>query len=364
MSYKLINFDEFPTVHGKIKIPKNTILYRGYDTRYPNISHRPSYFTSSKTLAQAYAKLTKTGKLGTFLVTDDIVLYDLRYINSIILDIFQQRKSNSTQVIEGCFTLALSYGLCSFKRQIELFKQRYKSVPPKQKIYIDSVLEAIESAYRNIIQVMGKGEVMDLIDPVEPRGFRFGETSNDGYSVLLLANIFKNHVDGYIAPSLYTPFHIEKESFINPEFLLFNPSNCKIEEIVEPKAASIKTTHIMDYLDKSTVVHFNLDGFNRPTMVIRGGSKYRNPKLLRNPNEFFDKGGKEYEKLEKKADYSVMEMLNGTIIKQYFDNKCMFTVDKYGHYNSIDMDSFNSKKKPKSKTIEIMPPIPVTPWFP
>ncbi len=32
--YNIINLDEFPTVHGKIIIPKNTILSRGYDSNY------------------------------------------------------------------------------------------------------------------------------------------------------------------------------------------------------------------------------------------------------------------------------------------------------------------------------------------
>jgi hypothetical protein len=365
MSYRLIDFDEFPTVHGKITIPKNTILYRGYDRKYPNVSHRPAYFTSNKALAQAYADLTKTGKLGIFIVTDDIVLYDLRYIKSIILDIFQQRKSNSAKVIEVCFTLALSYGLCSFKRQIELFNTRYISVSSDKKSYIDDVKASIESAYLNMEKMMKKGDTMNLIDPVEPRGFRFGETDNDAYSVLILAKLFKDHVDGYVAPSFYTPFHTEKQSTIQPEFILFNPSKSRIEEIDEPQKRYIKTIHITDLLDKHTVVHFNLDGFEKPTMILRGGSKYNSSIEIHNPNKLFDKGGKEYEQLEKKADYAVMEMLNGKIIKHFFDNTLMFSVDKYGHYTPTDLNETSTKtKKTKDTSYNVMPPIPVSPWFP
>ena len=74
-----INFDTFPISHNKIKIPKDTILFRGYNPKYSILSDRPSYFTSNYNLALQYSKLVPNGKVGIFKVFDDLQLYDLRY---------------------------------------------------------------------------------------------------------------------------------------------------------------------------------------------------------------------------------------------------------------------------------------------
>ena len=84
-TYFNINFDSFPISHGKITIPKNTILYRGYNPQFPINSYRPAYFTSNLNLAQGYAKLIPNGKVGVFRVDKNIELYDLRYIKNILL---------------------------------------------------------------------------------------------------------------------------------------------------------------------------------------------------------------------------------------------------------------------------------------
>jgi hypothetical protein len=337
--YNLINFDEFPTVHGKIIIPKNTILYRGYDTNYTNISNRPAYFTSNKKLAKSYAKLTNTGVLGTFVLNHDIVLYDLRYIKTILLDIFGQTQSNSSKIIEICSTLALSYGLCSFNRQIDLFKIRYRNIPVDKEEHIKKINFTLQNVKYDFDKNIINGQTMDLIDPIEPKGFRFGETDNDSQSLLILNKLFDGHIDGYIAPNFNSPFHIENSFKIHSEIVLFNPVKCNIKQINIVKTDTIQNMHIIDYMTKYNTVHFNLEGFNKPSLIMKGG--FTNTNNIRNPNELFDNlSNTSYYELKTTIDNTVIHMLNGKRVE----------------YN------ITLPKSLKDTKYERMPKLTVSPW--
>lgn len=123
MSVKLINFDNFLPTYGPITIPHNTLLYRGYDNNYNPISDRPTYFTSDVKVAHSY-KRNNTYKLGAFMTTKRLKLYDLRYIKKILLDLFDElATSKSSDIKNFCDTLSISYGLCSYKTQLELIKK-------------------------------------------------------------------------------------------------------------------------------------------------------------------------------------------------------------------------------------------------
>lgn len=349
--YNLIKFDEFPTVHGKITIPKNTILYRGYDSIHPNISDRPAYFTSDKNLAKSYAKLTPTGVLGTFVLANDVVLYDLRYIKTIILDIFGQRQSSSPKIIEICSTLALSYGLCSFARQIELFKIRYKDVPIDKKEHINKIEHTLKSIKYDFDQNIINGHTMDLIDPIEPRGFRFGETDNDSQSLLILNKLFDSHVDGYIAPMFNSPFHIEKSFKIQSEIVLFNPTKCNIQKIKTVLPHKIQNTNIVDYVTKYNIVHYNLEGFNKPSIIMRGG--LINTIVIRDPNELFDKlSNTLYSELKMSIETAVNEMLNSKNIEYTIDIPTKIINSnrtKYSHMPKLIVSPWQIAKTPPLK---------------
>ena len=161
----ILDFDDFDTVFHNIKIPQNTILLRGYDKAYAAISERPAYFTSNVDVASAYGN-----KLGVYVSRKPLKVYDLRFVGAILLDLLSRRKSTSKEVVECIYTLTLSYGLCSFTRQLELFDERYRNVRDKFEAEIRSMTSDLHSPnYR-----FNTG-----INPVEPKGIRIGETTND-----------------------------------------------------------------------------------------------------------------------------------------------------------------------------------------
>jgi hypothetical protein len=208
--HKVIDIQQFPTCYGTIRFPERCLLMRGYDTRYPVLSERPAYFTTSEETASCYVRDARC-KIGLFETTKDLRLFDLRFMKNIIRDLFVQRKSNAQDVIQTCFTLALSYGICSLEKQLSLLKMRF----PKLN---DDGLSNLEK----FLQDNKENHTMKHIDPVELQGVRIGMTDNDAEAVMILKEIFGSLVDGYVAPRMFSPFHYQ--TYYNcAEIVLFEP---------------------------------------------------------------------------------------------------------------------------------------------
>lgn len=294
MSYKLIDFDNFPMIYGKITIPKNTIFYRGFDPKYPAISNRPAYFTSNYKYAEAYHS-----NVGTFITTDDIILYDIRYIKNILNNLFVNKKLDSKLVLESSYNLALSFGLCTFNKQIEFYMKRYYN-------NIDN--EILKS-------IMKKKYETDKDSFIEQQGYRFAETNNEVDSILFLKELFREsiyQVDGFVAPYLYSPFHIEKEyQYLNPEIVLFNPekSNIKLKKIDKSKISidSIKITSLLNHFNE---IQFDLNGYQKIINWIQSGGSNQSNKNS-DANTIFDRGDKYvYQKINQ-AEKTINTLLNG-----------------------------------------------------
>ena len=297
MRHFIIDFDSFDLISQPFVMPANTIVCRGYSTLYPPISDRPAYFTSKFNVACSYGS-GKECQTGVFIITKPLKLIDLRHMSGILQYIFEHRKSNRVEVLDAIFSLTLSYGLCSLQKQIELVKLRFKDAHGTDSI-VDTMMQYLhnETKKRSL-----------NVNPVEIRGVRVGATVNDAISVTLLKELFPD-ADGYITPSMTSPYHIEKTNHVIPaEMVIFNPekSNVKLIEDLKTVSDKIVYIHLSEILNemhllfamplKGDIHHIweqkQGGGNGRKETVDTGGY---------HPNEWFDKNPKEITKLSRKA---------------------------------------------------------------
>ena len=308
--YTIFDIRKFNIVYGAIDIPSNTLLYRAYNPSYPTISNRPTFYTFDKNLANGYVQ--PGYKMNAFKTTKPLRFYDLRYIRTILSDLFPQKKllARDNNLINYCKTLALAYGVCSLSRQIELYKERY----PNNDI---DRLNSIEDFFKLVNENIYKNELMNGINPIEARGVRIAETTNDTVAVAVLKEIFQNKIDGYIASEMKSPYHIEKTGNMHPpEIVIFDPKTNGITlEENEPTSEQINVLNINEILSTiSQIQQFNFPGYDHPTIQMRqlgGKNKDFIKKYIPVPiavNEIFSKGGKSVDLLEKKIKKTVYKM--------------------------------------------------------
>lgn len=210
-SYYNIDYDkDFAPLYGDlISLPPNTIMWRGFDPKYPIISDRPAYFGSQE-FAQGYAD--KYGNIAMpFVSGKHLKLIDIRFLKSLLLQLFKDNniKKEDEEII-GALSVAL--GLCSLEHQIKAFKL----------IYANNLDE-----FKDEIKELEK-ELKPYILYEQP-GFRIAETTLDSHVMGFLKGLFSEVADGFIAPPTNTAFHIEKKDHIlNCEIVLFNPLACDI----------------------------------------------------------------------------------------------------------------------------------------
>ena len=211
--YKILNFKYFPSIIGNhITIDKNTLFFKSYSTKYgSSLNNKPSYYGEIDN-ASKYLKSGK--KLGIFSTKKKLKLLDIRYISQIINDLILLRKNNDFEtIIKGYMTLALSYGLVSLYKQINLYKTRYSTSLNSDLRYNKMI------SYYNDFESKKDKELFQ--NPLELGGIRIGETNNDVESTFILKEIFGDFFDGFICPTLYSPYFDENN--ISNEILLFNP---------------------------------------------------------------------------------------------------------------------------------------------
>lgn len=196
MSYTLDWYENFPAAYGIIELPANCVFFRGYSTAYPAISERPAYFGSLKT-ANGYAKSDKGYAVSAFTNSHTLKLFDIRFIKHILRDIFDLNPGKPETL-----STILSFGICSLFHQIRLMNMRFKD-DSKEKI-------ALMKTYKD--------------DPfIEQPGVRIAETNNDAETLGFIRGLFTGIIDGFISPELKSPYHIEKQGFMSPELIIFNP---------------------------------------------------------------------------------------------------------------------------------------------
>lgn len=198
-----------PLYGAPIILPQNTLLYRGYDISYPSISDRYAYYGSLKTASGYLANINR--QLGIFSTSKQLKVLDLRFMKVLLSRLIHTNDTNKH--FQSFTTLILSFGLCSLRHQIQILLTRYKDLPQintdESKIIREGI-KKLEEYYRPN-------------DLVEQPGFRIAETTNDGYTMTFLKELFDGVIDGFISPRLASPFHVEKKGEMSAELIIFNP---------------------------------------------------------------------------------------------------------------------------------------------
>jgi hypothetical protein len=263
-TYKILDFKNFPNIIGQpIIINKNTLFFKSYSTKYGvPINNRPSYFGE---IDNATKYLKSGRKLGIFSTKRRIKLLDIRYISKIINDLILLRKNNDFDtIIKGYMTLALSHGLVSLYKQLNLYKMRYiKSIDT-------------DSRYKKIIEYYNDFESKTnkelFQNPLELQGIRIGETNNDVDSTFILKEIFGDFCDGFICPTIFSSYF--DNNTIPNEILLFNPLDTVIE--IETIPNNSITVNINKILIKNNINLFTIPFFMKKDETIffqYGGKK-------------------------------------------------------------------------------------------
>lgn len=215
-----INWDDtfLPLYGTEILFPPNTIVWRGFDPQFPAISDRPAYY-GAREFAEGYAKKFKIDA-APFITVRTLKLLDLRFMKVLLSQLFEQNYLNNNADIMTISRTTVSFGLCSLKHQIDLFKKLYAGIYKSSEPQYNSLKLGIEKLE----------SILDLNSVYEKQGVRIAEINNDAFVMGFLKELFFAQYDGYIAPKLKTPFHVEKQNFIlNSELVLFNPIDSGIQ---------------------------------------------------------------------------------------------------------------------------------------
>ena len=281
------SYDSFsPVVGVPVVFPDNTLLFRGYDVSYPAVTDVPAFF-GPKEVASAYANLPNR-KLGAYVTRRSLRLYDVRYLMMLLQGVLVGRQNNpvhaeSAAMMEVMMSLTISFGLSSLSKQVELVKLRFRDD-------LGIVRQNIESMERFYAENCAlPPELMDKsLHPFEPRGYRVAETTNDGVSLTFLKGLFRGHVDGFIAPAMFSPFHSEeRDCVLTPEILLFDPADAGVELLMQVPT-NVTLSSIGDILvSQNNFVSLAFGGFKRE-WFHRGGAQRRRPRKKTCSNAFFD----------------------------------------------------------------------------
>jgi hypothetical protein len=286
-----INWDDnfLPLYGDYISIPTNTIMWRGFDPQYPAISDRPAYYGSFE-FAQGYAD--KDGRIvAPFVTSRPLHLLDIRFMKELLSKLFEYNHSNTKADVKTICSTTISFGLCSLAHQINLFKKQYAGIYKSSNTLYDSLKLGIE----NLESILNSDSFY------EQPGFRIAETTNDAFVMGFLKELFNRHYDGYVAPNLYTPFHIEKTKFIlNSEVVLFDPISSGIQ-LLKSNPKNVETITIN-------------------SCILNGGRKYRTIETRGMQMSYYSKNVKKGggNKVEVCEDYNYLyDKGDKNIMKQY-----------------------------------------------
>jgi hypothetical protein len=293
---------DFPPVYGEaITIPTDSLFFRGYDTRFPVVSSHPSHFGNYET-AREYAN-QEFKKLGQFVTTKNLKVVDLRYLQVFLRDLFRNRTETNDEILDIILSCSLAYGLCSFKRQLHLLDIRYNKRESK----------AMEKYYNKTLDKSFVTQPMNF-DIIEAQGVRIAETTNDGIVLSFLSKLFQNeNIDGFIAPSFFSPYHIEKyDCKTSPELVIFDPSRSGIIHV--DMSNSVIPLKITDLINRQ-FVHKSIAYKTFMKTIIKGGSSKNTNKIHDFENFFHSLDDKDLlQKVENAKRAAVLLSKNGIAV--------------------------------------------------
>lgn len=305
---KLLRFEKFDTIHTAITLPINFYFMRGRDKRgSPLETGKPLYLTTNPELAETYKNIHgSNGTITMYKNNKPLKLYDLRYIRILILDYLSTPRSKLIPNPEAFKMMAMrlkcAYGACSLLTQIKIAETIYRETLEKErqdkniKKPVSNAIMKLKEYYNDSIDKWTEIQMYNNLctcDPVEPLGTRIGETYLDSEMVIVLSELFKDVVDGYIAPIMCAPFQVDRGGFMHSEIVLFNPEE-KLEVVKEiPKLMPVSIELILQLSDISRLFEFSSERIDIYTNMMhnkKGGAKVpkRKKKVLYDPSFWFD----------------------------------------------------------------------------
>lgn len=208
MTFYTYQFQEFPYFDKLIKIPMNTIFFRGISggKNFPNTQilrkDKPIYI-SSENVAKAYSTNKNNDKFVKIVNIEELLIIDIRKIISLLRIIINdvQDKQELTEIIN---IFKISLGISTIDDQIQLLEP-YK--------------DALKDRFTKLIEY---GKKIRLLNT----GIRIGITEIDANMTSILSNIFSSYCDGIIAPRLNTVF--EEVGKSHEELIIFNVNKLQI----------------------------------------------------------------------------------------------------------------------------------------
>ncbi len=317
VNYNIFDYTHFNPLYGNVlTFPKDSLLWRCYNDKYDIITDRPTFF-SSRDVALQYKKGSDR-KCAIFKTTKTLRLIDIRYMKILLNELIKNFTYIDTETGPIIKTIALGLGLTSFQKQIKLYKERYRQVLNKPVNELKNDDKYTVDVLEHMINVLDSYDNdNDLnnkkgLNPLELEGIRIGETTNDVELSIYLQKIFSYYCDGFIAPKMYSPYHLPN-NYINQEILIFNPQQSNLEITYLNADDDIKyNKSFNDYITlKLNKVSFKYKSFEynffETNLKLNGGAKYNKYNLDKNnlylKNVIMDKLPKDkLKKIQDKAE--------------------------------------------------------------
>jgi hypothetical protein len=230
------------------------------------VQNKPMY-VGPEYIASSYGTVYK------LITTQPLKLLDIRKLKNIVRLIITSRKSNDSKILQCIRYLTIAFGLCSYSVQIKLLEEYIKDVKNlvEDKEQLASVIDKIN--------IMKYTDTRNILNPLDPEGVRVAETYIDGHVMILLRDLFDDIYDGFIAPKMFSPFHLSDKS--HEEIVIFNPIKSGIKLLKKKyKNSQIEKIHISTLLHKSYIIKDTNNFFNRKVYI--GGLLKENDR-----NDFF-----------------------------------------------------------------------------
>lgn len=284
---KTLDFKSFNYVDADLLIGPDTVFFRGIDIQIPDDQViRPGIpmFIGPEYIAKEY------GHVYTVRPSRNIKLLDFRRLKNFMRLVITSRKQMSStssydKFIECVKLITIAFGLCSYKYQVYLMEEHIKSIESRvaSKIQLNFM--------KKQLQTMKKFDPSYMLHPLEPEGVRIAETQIDCKVMFMLKELFGDVYDGYIAPKMYSPFHVGNAS--HEEIMIFDPVKSGLVMYKN------KNTHVpVPIVDISTEftgydiieledVNFKRIIMHKPT-ATGGGKSKKNKTILEDRNAMFD----------------------------------------------------------------------------
>jgi hypothetical protein len=258
-----LQFDKFDYVDGDIFIPENTVFFRGVPRDVSVLRNTPLYI-ATKDIAKEYGENVVAIK-----TTKELRLIDMRKLKNHIRLVLSSRSVIMNDAMYNCiFYLTIALGMCSYRRQVELFELFLKN--NKQDIPVGDYHELVPRIER--MKFVFKQLENSRLNPLEPEGVRIAETSIDARVMLILKEIFQERYDGFISPRMFSPFH--NNDTTHEEVVIFDPKKSKLV-VLEGSYKVDKIIKLQDELKgRYDTIEFSYKkDMKRPMFVKKGGGE-------------------------------------------------------------------------------------------